>query len=285
MKRESGFAMIELLVAAGIMLAATAAVFAIVNSGLARSASWDEAVDLSQRGRVAAETVSRVVAAAGAGGLHPLLPALEPRRRSSFLASSAAITIRHAPEAGARTTLVADLLPGATVASIDLHRGCVAGAVACGFTAGTEAAVLDGTGGWHLLSVTAIATGLVTFTDAVPGRIATFTAGAGMAEVLETSLYFDAATGTLRQEGPGGGDFPVVDNIAAVQFEYFTDSLAPLPLSSLVDGPLCGSGALAYDCDLLTMRAVRASLRVSSPRAAVLPLSITVDISPRNMQR
>jgi hypothetical protein len=280
--RESGTTIVELLVATGIMLAASAAVFTLVSDATARSARWNESADLHQRARIAVDAITRLVAlsaaAPPAAGLQRAFPAVEPRRRSSFLASASAITVRHVPEGAAWAHVNGDVPPNAAAVTIRNHSGCADGVVNCGFVARTGAAILDGRGDWHLFFVEPSAPDVLAISDAVPGRDATFPAGAVIVEMLETSLYFDRGERTLRQEGPGEGSFPIVDNIADVTFEYFAAGLEPLPLPSLSDGPLCGSGSLAYDCDLHRVRSIRATVTVtgSTPQTRSLRLVVAV---------
>lgn len=288
MNREAGTTIVELLVASGIMLAASAAVFTLVADATARSPRWNDTADLHQRARMALDVVYRTLAPAGAGLLRGStigVPAIEPRRRFTFQVLSSAVTVRHAPERGARATLAADLPPGASTAIIAADVGCASDVVACGFTTESEAAVFDGTGAWHLLAVDSMAPLALGVADRIPGRTATFAAGAAVVEILETSLYFDRPSGTLRQEGPGEGDFSVLDNVTDVRFEYLNGGLVPIPLPTLTDGPLCGNGSLAYDCDLRRIHSVRVRIRMASARSDVPGLTTIADISPRNLQR
>ena len=289
MTRETGATIIELLVASGIMLAGSAVALGLVTTATAESPRWNDAADLHQRARVAVESIVRHVALAGAdapvAALAASFPVIEPRRRSSFLASNLALTVRHVAESAAWTTLRADLPPGARTVAIDVHPGCPAGVESCGFVQPTDAVVLDGRGDWHLLNVASDAPGILLASDLVPGRAATFPAGSMLAEVQETSLFFDRGTRSLKQEGPGGGTFPIVDSVADLAFEYFTDNLQPLPLGTLTDGPLCGSGALAYDCDLRRIRTVRAALTIAATGADPRDLRLTVEITPRRRAR
>ena len=289
MKNQAGTSVVELLVASGIMLAASAAVLTLVNRSLAQSPKWNDDADLHQRARVAAEVITRVLSAAGASVPNsagvPVFPAIEPRRRSAFTPASSAVTVRYAPEGGAWSTIAADLLPGDGTVEIAAPPGCPTDVIACGFGAADDVALLDGAGGWHLLVVEGVTPPTLSIADRVPGRTATFRAGATIAELVETSLYFDRPSGVLRQEGPGDGDFPLVDRVADLRFEFLGAGQAPLPLSALMDGPLCGSGSLAYDCDVHRIRTVRAVLRISPVRAGDPDLGVVVDVSPRNVQR
>ena len=289
MKNQVGTSVVELLVASGIMLAASAAVLTLVNRTVSQSPKWNDDADLHQRARVAAEVITRLLSAAGASvpntGRTPVFPAIEPRRRSAFTPSSSAVTVRYVPEGGAWSTIAADLLPGDASVELAARAGCPANVAACGFETADDVAILDGAGGWHLLVVESVAPPTLSIADRIPGRTSPFRAGATLVELVETSLYFDRASGVLRQEGPGDGDFPLVDRVADLRFEFLAAGQAPLALSALIDGPLCGSGSLAYDCDVHRVRTVRATLRILSPRAGGPDLSVVVDVSPRNLQR
>jgi hypothetical protein len=285
MRSEAGASLIELLIASAVMLAATAAVFTLVNDATMRNPMWNDAADLHQRARVAVEAVSRLLSTAGAGVPPRAVPFIEPRRKSTFTTSNTAITIRHAPEGSVVSQLAGDLPLGGGTVLLAIHPGCPVGISACGLEAGMDAVVFDAAHGWHLFAVTAVGPAAVTLMDRVPGRTGSFPAGSTIAEIEETSLRFDAASGTLRQEGPGAGDFPIVDRVSDLHFEYFGDRFAPIPLPSLVDGPLCGSGSLSYDCDLHRIRRIRATVTIASAGPTTPSLTVVADISPRNLQR
>jgi type II secretory pathway pseudopilin PulG len=166
----------------------------------------------------------------------------------------------------------------------------------------------------------------------------TYAPGA-MATAVEThTYYFDAAQRQLRHYDGHGSDVPAIDRVAGVTYAYFGDTAAPsqpkppsgeancvydasgarwptvgtlpggvgnlvhLPLSSLADGPWCGSGDNRFDVDLLRIRRVRMVVRLEAPddlrmsgalfsapgssrsaRRLVPDLSLAVDIAPRNL--
>lgn len=284
-----GTTVVELLVASGIMLAASAAALMLVSQATTQSPRWNEAADLHQRVRVAVDAIVRHVALAGGGPplapAGPTFPPIEPRRRSSFLLSDTAVTIRHVPEGAAWTRLSADLPPGATSASIELHSGCPAGIAACGFVGPIDAAVFNGEGSWDLLEVASTGPTMLAVAERVGGRTVTFGTGSPIVEVQEASLYFDRATGTLRQEGPGQGNFPIVDHVAALVFEYFDARFERIPLGTLSDGPLCGSGALAHDCDLLRIQTVRAALTIEATHPETRDVQAVIDSTIRRSFR
>ena len=158
-------------------------------------------------------------------------------------------------------------------------------------------------------------------------------------EVQARTYYLDAAARQLRQYDTDNTDVPLMDDVVGMTMEYFgavappmfpepavgqanclydaagvrlsgmahlsagEDGLASLPIEMFNDGPWCGSGALAYDADLLRIRRVRVTLRLqvslpglratggrftnpgtSRSASKSIPDAIVVfDISPRNL--
>jgi len=344
MKCEAGYTLIELVVGAAVMLVVTSGIFAVLQNGLGSSALWNESADLHQRARVAAQVLATELNAAGAGtpkgGLINVLPPVEPRRRG-YATASTAVTTRYVPENATWSTLAADLAPNMSLATIAVHPGCRVGSSACGFGAGTDVILFDEAGNWDLASVESVGTATLELGDVVGARSSSYSSGARIAQITETTLFFDRADRQLRREQPGGSALPVVDNVVDFQLSYFGDSLPPgdpvpppgvgnclftttgeaipgavltadygglarLPLSTLTDGPFCGTGGGAYDIDLLRIRTIRATLRLQTgvdtlrglePRLFARPGSATVrqrmipdavlsiDFSPRNLQR
>jgi hypothetical protein len=344
MKSQAGHTLIEFVIAAAVMALVTGGIFAILDNGLGDSTLWSESSDLQQRARVAADTLTSELSAAGAGlpdgPLIRFLPVIEPRRRG-FGASLSAITIRHVPEDAPWSTLTVDLSPAASVATIATHPGCRAGASACGFATGEEVVVFDGAGNWDLASVEGVGSNTLQLANVSGVRSSAYTAGARIVQVMETTLFLDAAERQLRREQPGSGALPVTDNVVDFQLSYFGSPIAPtapipplgvpnclftstgdpvatailsadhgglasLPVSMFTDGPYCGTGANAYDVDLLRIRTVRAVLRlqtgvdtlrgidsrlfarpgVATTRQRMIPDAIVAfDLSPRNLQR
>jgi hypothetical protein len=90
--------------------------------------------------------------------------------------------------------------------------------------------------------------------------------------------------------------------VTGVRFDYFADDLAQLSIAQFADGPFLGSGAAAFDADLLRLAAVRATVRLETgvaamrgadsalfgrPGSATRPLTIAdvvqrIDVSLRN---
>jgi hypothetical protein len=344
MKDEAGYTLAEVLIATLVMLTASGAIFRLLDDGVGRSTLWNESADLHQRGRVGIETLTALLASAGAGTPRGVLPrsfaAVEPRRRTTGSAGTSAITVRSVPAQGAWSRLAGPLAAGAAVVGITPHPACPV-STACGFEAGMDAIVFDALGNWDTVLIQAIGPDSLTVVDRAASRSIIYPPGADIAQVVETTLYLDSAQHTLRREHPGASDLPLLDNVVALRFEYFGDpsppvsphpppgvqnclyatdgapvplpalvadhgTLSVLPVGALTDGPMCGSGATAYDVDLLRIRKIRATIRlqagIASLRGAdpllflnpgsatvtarMLPdLNLVVDVAPRNLHR
>ena len=162
-----------------------------------------------------------------------------------------------------------------------------------------DVVLFDAAGQWDTASVRSIAPGSLVIADRSAARSVTYPAGAMVAQFVETTLYLDDAEGTLRREHPGLSNVPVLDNVVDLRIDYVGDpepplhprppagtanclyasdgsrivhpalapdhgALATLPLQILSDGPMCGSGATAYDVDLLRVRKIRLLLRLQT---------------------
>ncbi len=303
MTHESGYTVVELLVATAVMVTATGAILGLLESGTSKNVLWNEAADLHQRARVAAARLAAELGAAGAGTNAGPLPrsfaALAPGRRSAGTADASAVTLRYVPEHAPRSTLSAPLVPSSGIASIASDSGCPQAAVACGFRADMDAVIFNNTGNWDTVVIQSIDPGVLVIGDRPAPRSVTYNAGAQIVQIVEVTLYLDPAGRVLRREHPGASDLPLVDNVVDLAFEYFGDPLPPtfprppagtgnclydiagtpiplpvltadhgalasLPISMLTDGPFCGAGSTTYDLDLLRIRKVRASVTLQT---------------------
>jgi hypothetical protein len=345
MRSSDGYTVVELLVATAVLFAATAGIFRLLDEGAARSTLWNESADLHQRGRVAVETFASILGSAGAGpDTGPLISffaAVDPKRRTVGGPAPSAITVRYVPPHAPRSTLTAPLTPAVAIATIARHSGCPDGSTACGFVTDMDVVIFDGSGNWDTALVRSIASDALDLADRPGPRAVTYAAGAQVAQIVETTLYLDSTDDTLRREHPGASNLPLLDHVVDLQFEYFGDPSPPvapkpaagtanclydsngtslplptlmadhgdlvrLPLSMLGDGPMCGSGSMAYDVDLLRVRKIRvalslqtgvATLRGRDPLLFARPgsaqassrmladLRLSLAFTPRNLQR
>jgi len=189
MKDSRGFSIVEVIIAAAIMLMVSGAVFQMLARAVRQSAVWNDDVDMQQRARVAMDAISAELRVAGAGGeqgpLRNQFAVVEPRDPNGAVTPSA-ITVRYIPE------------------------------------------------------------------------------GNDLADLVEAIWYFDSQIGVIRRSEPGHGDFPVVDGVQDLRFEYF-DTFGPL----------------ALDGDPLRIRRVRISLALQSRLAR--PITFVFEVTPWNL--
>ena len=268
MTGERGFSVVELLISSAILFTVCGAVLGLLHDGVAATPVLEETTDLHQRARVAIDAIVgelRLTAAGTpAGALSRFFAPIDPRRMSDppGSATGSAITLRYVPPRGAHARLAQPLAPGGAVAILD-PGGCPGNTVACGLVADRIAVVFDTTGAADFVQIDAIGPGVLTISEIHGPRAVTYPAGAEIAEAVEVTYSFDAAARQLRR-AEGGGSFVVADNITALSFEYYADDLTPLALASFGDGPFAGSGAMAFDADLLRVRTVRATFRLET---------------------
>jgi hypothetical protein len=242
--------------------------------------------------------------ARGGGRLGPAccVPVLLPRRvgeiagDSPELARSDAITIVRARSLAIAVVLDQPLTFGQLWPASG--GGCPVTDLFCGITTEDDVLVYGTTGEHDFVRVSNLAMPI----DVVPrqgGPLAAHAAGSFATAVETRTLYFDSARRQLRMYDGQGSDAPIIDGVSAVTFEYWGTAGAParsllpagtetcwfdaaaqprhgramtrasepdvnLPLTALSDGPWCGSGSNRFDADLLRVRRVRATIRLSA---------------------
>ena len=305
---EAGFTLIELLVAASIAtLLGAVTCWLVVHARTTIDVSR-ERVDVQQRSRVALEAVARAIRDAGAGAerepaigsLIQWMPPVWPGRADGSAPSDAITTVRVLTTAHP-AMLAADAPQDTTALAFERSSGCT---LPCGFSDDTTVVVVDGTGDFDFFAltttdgVTAIVRRLNGGTDASYGR------GAAVLAIELKTYYWQEASREIRADDGDRGDFPVVNDVVGIGFEYFGDpsppgtprpvpgeenclydssgalrstlptlaraggTLAPLSGTLFGDGPWCGTGGSPFDADLLRIRGVRIRLRLQAANAA-----------------
>lgn len=255
--RERGFSFIEALIALTILLTALATLLQVAAGGQRLARSQSEASDLHQRARVAAETLHRDLARAGAGAgrgplsigltayFAPIVPARTGARRPdpSLSAFADRISIVYVAE-GAWPSTLGVTVTGADPIFIDAgSTGCPAAGL-CGFQEGTRALLFDAAGvgaGHDLFTVTGI-TGALAHDAPNPPFASSYEAGrAFVVPVVQHIYYLDRASRRLMVYDAYQGDMPLIDNVVDVRFEYYADSVP-----SSVARPAEGTGSCVY---------------------------------------
>ncbi|HJZ71081.1 MAG TPA: hypothetical protein VKE51_05030 [Vicinamibacterales bacterium] len=282
---RDGFSVVELTVALALTLTVAAAVAAIVNPARGAFATQPEAVDVQQRLRVGADTLTRSLLAAGAGThvggqpgpLGDAIPPVMPFRRGvsrndppgSFKTDT--ITVVSVPATAAETTLAADLAVGETTMTLMPTPGCADGINACGFAPGTTVMVYDAAGAFDMFVVTDVDDGSWQLTVAPVESANAYPNGASVVEVRVHTYYLRTdpvshSSQLMQADGTSNPDAPVLDHVAAVTFDYSGRSGSPIVASELTDGPWLPDVAAEsrWDADLRRIRSVGVVLRVEA---------------------
>ena len=243
-RSQSGFSLLEALIATTITVAVTAGVFAVVGSSQGIADTQPEFADMQQRLRVGVDVLRHDLLMAGAGAyagtasgslVERFAPVLPFRRGASVayddgagVFNANAITIVYVPSTASQTTLRSPLIDLSRV-EIDSGPGCPAGDVVCGFRPGTAAAVYDNTGAFDVFGVTSVDTaGALALQHMQRGGAAKpYVAGSKIVEVVRHSYFLDAPGRQLmRYDGLTSANV-VLENVVSLDFEYFGEPSPP----------------------------------------------------------
>ena len=252
---QGGFTIIEMVVAAGLLVLVTGATFAIFNPAQGTFQVQPEVADMQQRMRVGFDVVQRDLVNAGAGlstgalrgplvsTLAPVLPYRLGSVNSDPLAGRFfrpdAITVLQVPGLAPQSSLSAAPASSAAPLQVNLEPGCLASDPACGFRTGMRAIVLDDTGWFDTLTLTGVDPASRLLAHADDALTKRYASGAQVAQVVMTTYYLDAneRNGTfqlMRYDGHRT-DLPVVDDVVGLAFEYFGEASPPRLLRPATD--------------------------------------------------
>jgi prepilin-type N-terminal cleavage/methylation domain-containing protein len=305
---DAGFTLVELLVAAAVSVLLSALTCWLLAEAKTTIDVSRERADLQQRARAGLAAIVRGLSDAGAGEtrgpvIGPLvrwLPPVWPGRADGSSVRVAITTIRVLPMV-APAALASDAPAETAMLAFDRSSGCT---LPCGFSDGMTVIILDGRGDFDLFAL--VDTDGVTATvRRLPGGTGgTYVRGAPVLPVELRSYYWRQADRELRADDGDRGDFPVVNDVVDLAFDYFGEPAPPasprppageenclydasggpraglqtlpraggtfaaLSESLFQDGPWCGAGAEPFDADLLRIRAVRVRVRLQTGNAA-----------------
>lgn len=302
---SAGFSLVEALVALVLTLTVTGTAMSLLVPASRVSMTQPEVMDVQQRARVAAETIARDLASAGAGmyagprrGVLPAaIPAVLPRRMGAEsgdgpdVARPTAITMLSVPATAAQTTTAAPIAAGSLWLRVNAEPNCGT-AVLCGFMAGQDVLVTDGTGHFDVFRITSVTGGAGTLRHHGQDLSWSYPAGASVSQVVSRTYEYDTSARQLRQYDGDQSDQPAVDHLSRVSFSYLgtapgASGLVVVPWSSLTDGPWIGSGTTRFDADLLRIRVIRVAVEAEaadvSLRARVPAFGVSIDVAPRSL--
>ncbi len=310
---SAGFTLAEVLIATAIT-ASVVAMVCVLAMQLQQSGRGDDGrADLQQRARVAADRLGRALLEAGVGpttGPHvgplgrflpPILPRAAGRRDrddEGVVRGDGFTTLRVAGEVEDAQLLYP---VAAGTSAIEITPVTVCDLPACGFASGTHVLLFDATGTHDVFTVTSVAGRALTLRHHGDGAHAAYPAGTSILAVEQHTYFLDRATRTLRLYDGDAANFPILDDLVAVEVRYYGSrvppeaprpgagasnclyeadgtfraallpvlagaggSLVPLPAGLLADGPWCGSPPNRFDADLLRVRRVRVAVRLQA---------------------
>lgn len=260
---DSGFSLIELLVASLVSLFVVGGIMGMLVSVQDTHRDQQQLIDIQQSSRIAMAQLQRDIQLAGVGltWLLPPTPVIIPR-------ADGGIDIRQ-NQGGLMTGLAADM-PGPTdvISVLDVT----------GFEVGMGIAVYDGGGAIDFATITAVNAAADTISHTGVSKAYTVADGSAVARVLTVSYFLQANGGVLslvRQED-GALTAPVATNVVATgtSITYWDDSEP-----SVVFTPATNADQLR-----ITMVQIALEIQTEDPRlnTVVRPTtSLTFRVTPR----
>jgi hypothetical protein len=258
--REQGFSLLEMTIAMGLMLVVTASIFALVNPGQGNFVAEPEVADLQQRTRVATDTLMKDLVMAGAGsysGQNPMalsffFAPVMPYRQGRIgddppgTFRDDTITLLLVPATTAQTSIAQEMPAQSAELKVNPDPGCPPNKQEqlCGFEEGMMVLIYDEEGSYDTFTITQVQDPALHLQHNLEDLSKKYGAGSKIVQIQSHTYYLrtDVATKTyqLMHYDGAGTDVALVDNVVALQFEYFGDPQPPLtngkPLSDPV-GP------------------------------------------------
>ena len=246
-KSDAGFTVIEVLIAAAIMMTVTGAIFGMMNPSQGLFQTQPEVSDMQQRLRVGVDTLQKDLIMAGAGTytgasagalsffVAPILPYraigdnTDPSRGVFF--RDDAITLIYVPPTPAQTTISLPMPAQSSEIKVTDQANCPKGTELCGFEIGMRLIIFDPDGNWDTFTVTQVQDAAAHLQHRGQDFTVSYAAGSRVTQVKTATYYLreDDATQTYQLMYYDGWDteLPVVDNVVGLKFEYFGEAQPP----------------------------------------------------------
>ena len=241
-RSDSGFSLVESIVAMGLMVIVTVAVFDLANPATTTSQTQPEVVDMQQRARVASDMLFRDLFMAGAGvysgpqtgSLNSFFAPVIPRKMGRLnydnwdVARSDAVTITYIPNTYSQTT-IRDAMPHPSAElKVEPMPNCPTNDKLCGFKVDMTLLIFDKEGHFDFFTVTEVQIDSAHLQHNQGMLSYPYQPGAIVTQAEMHTYYFDATNKQLRHYDGADSDVPVVDNVVGVAFEYFGTAEPPL---------------------------------------------------------
>ena len=248
-----GFSLLEMLVAAAIVLAITGTMVELARAARGASSVIGDMADVQQKMRVAADAIQHDLLIAGAGsetasGMGPLASYLPPIRPAAGLSGDSDITyapdrisLLSVPDTHAEAEVTG---PSGTTGGIAVGNTPVCAVLpTCGFQRGMHAIVFDRTGpgfGYDVFTVADASPGVVSKPSDEGGFSRVYSSTAHVSEVVLHTYHLDRSdpSNVRLMRGDGRSDFPLVDGVRELRFTYYAD---PDPASVSAAGADAGT--------------------------------------------
>jgi len=230
------------------MMTVTAGVFTVMNPSGGIFQAQPEMADVQQRLRVGVDTLKHdlVMAGAGAysgplsGSLSGFFASIMPYRQGSVAAMddgpgvfrADAITIFYVPSTNSQSSIT-DPMPNVSAElKVADQPNCPSTGAAkdplCGFKEGMQVLIYDETGSFDTMTITEVQGDAGHLQHNQQGDLSkAYGPGAKVAQVLQHVYYLDTTTDQLMHYDGYQTAVPVVDNVVALDFEYYGDPDPP----------------------------------------------------------
>lgn len=250
---ESGYSLVELLVASTIMLVVTGAIFGMTNPSQGTAKAQPEVADLQQRSRVGSEILFKELIMAGAGvyqgpatgSLINFFAPIIPRRLGTVnpdnpqSAHSDAITLTYIPNTYSQTSISSPMPNVSAELKVKKEPNCPKGDALCGFEEGMDVIIFDTSGHFDVFTITEVQADAAHLQHRGQDLSIPYEVGASITQIVSYTYYWcrpvngrvcpdDPSAWQLRRYDGYMRDVPLVDNVVDVRFEYFGDPNPPL---------------------------------------------------------
>jgi hypothetical protein len=245
LRKSDGFTLMEMLIATGIMVAVTAATFALMNPAQGTFAAQPEVMDMQQRLRVGVDTLRRELLMTGGGAysgsmtgslgnyFSPILPFrvgnVNADAPGTFFTDR--ITLLYVPTTPAQTSISQPMPVNSSELKVNDEPGCPKSDALCGFKQGMVVLIMDDSGAWDTFTVTEVQSPALHIQHRGSGLNKSYGAGSYITQVNMYTYWLktDTVSGTyqlMRYDGDQT-DTPVVDNVVGLSFEYYGEPSPP----------------------------------------------------------
>lgn len=249
---ESGFTLIEALVATAIMVTVTGAMFTVMNPHSGIFQMQPEVTDIHQRVRVGVDTLTKDLMMAGAGAysgplsgsLGGFFAPIQPSRQGNLVDYDDGpgvffpdrMTLFYVPSTFSQTSIAQAMPTTSAELKVDDEPGCPRGQNLCGFLEGMQVIIYDDTGAYDTMTITNVQDQAAHLQHNQQGDLSkAYAAGAKVAQINEHVYYYEPTTKQLMHYDGFQTAQAVIDNVLGVNFDYYGEPSPPQLVHPLVN--------------------------------------------------